>query len=139
MHKDIAIASIVGRLTRDPEVVQAGQNTKCKFSIASNYIAGSGESRRQEVSYFNIEAWGKLAENIQRYATKGKQVVVSGQLIQRRYTANDGQKRDWFFVKAHEVQFMGSPENGQGSQQYQQSSQYSSDGPDDPGYDDIPF
>ena len=86
-----------GRLTRDADVRFSNSGTAiCKFSIASN-------GYKEEVSYFNVVAFGKLAENLGKYLTKGKAVTVDGKLKQDRWE-KDGVKRSSVNIIAENIQ-----------------------------------
>jgi single-strand DNA-binding protein len=59
------------------------------------------------VSYVDVEAWGKLGENCQKYLTKGRQALVDGRLVQDTWE-KDGKTNSKLYVKADNVQFLGS-------------------------------
>jgi single-strand DNA-binding protein len=71
--------SIMGRLTRDSELQFTNNGTAVsKFSVAVNHW-------KDDVSYFDVVIYGKLAEGINKYLTKGRQLGVSGELRQQRW------------------------------------------------------
>lgn len=73
---------LIGNLTRDPELRVTPKGTAiCGFSLACNrkYRDESGADR-EEVTYVDIEAWGKAAENIAKYVVKGRPLFVEGRL-----------------------------------------------------------
>ena len=71
---DQCCVCLTGRLTRDAKTRQACNNTVTEFSLAVNgWKEGS-------VSFFNVEAWGKLGEIILRYGVKGKQIALQGDI-----------------------------------------------------------
>jgi len=84
--------SLVGRLTKDPELrtISTG-NTTCSFSIAVNrqFTNANGE---READFINCVVWGKQAENLAKYCTKGSQVAVTGRIQTRNYDGQDGRK-----------------------------------------------
>jgi len=97
-------AIIVGRLTRDPQVHQAGAATVVNFTVACdrNYKNQQGE---KEADFIPVVAWRKTAEIIAKYANKGTLVAIQGYLQTRTYEKN-GQK---FFVMeliCNEIQFL---------------------------------
>jgi len=68
---------LIGRLTRNPELTYSGENTAiCNFSIATNRRVGE----KKEVEYHNIVAFGKTAENICEFLTKGGLLMIEGRL-----------------------------------------------------------
>ncbi len=98
---------LIGRLTRDPELRMAGGSAVCNFSIAaeSNYTNKNGE---RAVEFINCSAWGRTADNISKYCTKGSLLSVEGRIRNSSYTAQDGSKRYTTEVVAEEVRFLGS-------------------------------
>lgn len=83
----ITPTSLVGNLTSDPELkYTTAQKAQLKFSIAvnDNYVDASGE-KVEKTSYFNIVAWGYLAENSAAVLEKGIGVVIVGTLDQRSW------------------------------------------------------
>lgn len=93
-----------GRLTGDPELktTTAGV-TVTSFSIAveRNYQANG----QKETDFFNITAWRKTAEFISRFFTKGNKILIVGELQQRSYTTQQGEKRSVVEVVANEAYF----------------------------------
>ncbi len=88
-------ATILGNLTRDPELRQtpSGQSV-CTFAVATNRTWNDATGTKQEASEFhNVVAWGKLAEICGQYLSKGKKVYVEGRLQTRDWDGQDGIKR----------------------------------------------
>jgi single-strand DNA-binding protein len=136
---------LIGNVGRDPEMkyTPSGQAVT-SFSVASNhkYKTASGE-QREDVEWFNCQAWGKLAEITNQYITKGQQVYVEGRLKSRTYQAQNGETRFSNDVTVSEVQFLGKPkaDDGQGSQGQGGASVAPPPGAmdDDGGDSDLPF
>lgn len=88
-------ATIIGNLTRDPELrtTPNGQNV-CNFGVAtsSQWTDASGQ-KQERVEYHSIVAWGRLADICAQYLVKGKKVFVEGRLQTREWEAQDGAKR----------------------------------------------
>lgn len=107
--------SLIGRLTRDPELQFTSGNTAvCHFSLASNrtYKKSSGDVV-EHVAFFDITAWGKLGELINQYMRKGSQCLIAGHLDQQRWTnKDDGKQRSKVVVVADEIQFLGGKREG---------------------------
>ena len=100
---------LIGNLGKDPEIVQLENGGKlAKFSLATNetYKNNKGE-RITETQWHNIVAWGKLAEIVENYLTKGKEVAVEGKLTHRSYENQDGEKRYITEVKCNELMMLG--------------------------------
>ena len=103
-------AIITGNLTRDPELrTTTSGNSVCSFSVAVNrtYKGNDGENK-EEVSYIDCVAWGKLGEVIANYAKKGSGVLVSGRLSQRSFEGKDGTKRSRTEIVAEDFNFVGA-------------------------------
>src|SRR5476651_2845975 len=86
--------NIMGNLTRDPELkyTPSGKSV-CSLSIANNRVYSKGSEKVTEVSYFDVEVWGVVAENCAKYLKKGNGVIVEGRLKQDRWE-KDGKTQD---------------------------------------------
>ncbi|MBC8452456.1 MAG: single-stranded DNA-binding protein [Spirochaetes bacterium] len=98
---------IEGNLTRDPEESSTPKGTPvCKFTIATNRYYKNGEQQQQqEVSFFAVETWAKLASSCYSYLEKGRGVRVVGRLKQERWTGADEKKHERIVVVAEHVEF----------------------------------
>jgi single-strand DNA-binding protein len=107
MAKDINNLTIVGRATYDAKVSTTASGISfSKFAIAVNGF------KEGEVSFFNCIMWGKLAENLSKYITKGKQCCYTGEIEQLKWQdRNTGENRYGFQIKILQVQFLSSPKN----------------------------
>ena len=118
-------AIITGNLTRDPELRTTTNGTNvCSFSVAVNrtYKGADGENK-EDVSYIDCVAWGKLGEVISNYAKKGSGVLVSGRLNQRSFEGNDGIKRSRTEVVAEDFNFIGAAPGSRDGGSYSPASQ----------------
>lgn len=141
---------LIGNLTRDPQLSYLPSETAVvDFGLAVNrkYKSREGENR-EETCFIDCRAFGRLAENINKYMRKGRPLFVEGRLTFDTWTAQDGSKRSRHKVTVENFQFLGAP-TGEGRQ--------SGDGPGSPlggsagapstsseqagqgGEDDIPF
>lgn len=114
MARDIARVTIVGRLTRDPELSQLPSGTSvCKLGVAVNSSFKDGSGQWQEKpNFFDVKVWGAQGENCARYLAKGRQVAVDGRLNYDAWEAQDGSKRSRVDVVADTVMFLGGPGEG---------------------------
>ena len=97
---------LCGRLTRDPEIRSFdGGKMVAKFGLAVNRTYD-----RETADFFDCECWGKQAELVARYVTKGKQVIIEGELRNDTYE-RDGVKRTRAVVRADRVEFIGGNPN----------------------------
>lgn len=110
---------LVGNLTRDPETRVTPKGTAiCQFGIAVNrqFKDDSGQTR-DETTFVDIEAWGRQAELIAKYLTKGSPALVQGRLkLDQWEDKQSGQKRSKLKVVLENIQFLGSPRGGAGGQ-----------------------
>jgi len=86
---------LMGRLGQDPEIINLDSGKKlAKFSLATNenYTNTKGE-KVENTDWHNIVAWGKTAEIIEKYVTKGQEILISGKLTTRSYETKEGEKR----------------------------------------------
>ena len=100
---------LIGNLGNNPEVKSFDGGKKlAKFTIATNetYRNQAGE-KVQDTQWHNIVAWGKQADIIEKYLTKGKEIAIEGKLTTRSYDDKDGNKRFITEVVLSELLMMG--------------------------------
>lgn len=101
---------LMGNLTRDPESrVTPGGLTICKLSIAVNrvYSTQDGE-RKEEVTFVDCDAFGRQAETIAKFMTKGRGIMIEGRLrLDQWEDQQSGQKRSKLGVVVENFQFVG--------------------------------
>jgi single-strand DNA-binding protein len=112
VSSDLNSVVIVGRLTRDPELKAVGQTSVCNLGIANNYSTKVNEVWEDRPNFFDVQVWGRRGEVCAEHLTKGRQVVIKGQLRWRSWEAQDGTKRSAVSINADEVQFVGPREEG---------------------------
>ena len=103
---------LIGNLTRDPELrVTANGNSICKIGIAVNrtFMTRDGE-RREETTFIDIDAFGKQAEVIGKYLSKGRPLMVEGRLKLDQWES-EGQKRSRLGVVLENFQFLSPRED----------------------------
>lgn len=104
-----SINSIVieGNIVRDPLTKETARGTAlCTFSIAANRSFKNSEGGLdKEVSYFDIETWGNLAQTCTSNGGKGRGVRVIGRLKQNRWTGSDGKGYSKISIVAEHVEF----------------------------------
>ena len=107
--------TIMGRLTRDPELRRTGTGTAvASFTVAVDRDFGKNENGEKETDFIDCVAWRNTAEYISKYATKGRMVVVSGRLQIRGWTDKDGNKRRTAEIVADNLYFGDSRRDGEG-------------------------
>ena len=104
---DLNNVTLIGRLTRDAELrYSSGGMGICKFSIATNRSVKKNDRWVDEASFFDCTVFGKTAENIRQYLTKGQQVCISGELVQNRWE-KDGRQMSRVEINVNHVQLIG--------------------------------
>lgn len=105
---------IVGRLTKDAEIREVGQNRVARFSVATSekYRKSNGEYE-EETEFHDITLWG--SEGIHKYLTKGRQVCVEGSIKTEKWTANDGTERRRTTIRAHRVDLLSDGRKDEGT------------------------
>lgn len=135
---------LVGRLTRDPETKFAASGTQVtSFSLAvdRDYPKDSNEA-----DFIRISTFGKTAEFVAQYMTKGRLVLVEGQLRINKWE-KDGEKKQNAEVVASNIRFLEAKAKAQGnggsftqdSPESEDVTFFGSDNTEDTGSDDIPF
>jgi len=108
---------LVGNLTRDPELRYTPKGTavaKIGLAINRNWTSESGE-KKEEVTFVDVDIFGRTAENVSQYMRKGRPILVEGRLkLDTWDDKQTGQKRSRLGVVAETVQFLGSPGEGGG-------------------------
>jgi len=103
---------LMGNLTRDPEVRYTPKGTAVAnlgLAINRTYLTETGESK-DEVTYVEVEVWGRQAETAGQYLSKGRPVFIEGRLRLDQWDDKEsGQKRSRLKVVAERVQFLGAP------------------------------
>ena len=137
---------LMGNLTRDPQLSYTPNQTPVvDFGLATNRKwTGQDGSQREETCFVDCRAFGRQAENINKYLSKGRQLLVEGRLTFDSWTAQDGTKRSKHRVTVESFQFLGAPAdvNQQGyDEQVSQASEHSGEDSSAAGTggDDIPF
>jgi single-strand DNA-binding protein len=98
--------NMMGNLTRDPELkyTNSGKSV-CNLSIANNRVYTKNGEKVAEVSYFDIEVWGAVAENCAKYLGKGSGIIVEGRLKQDRWE-KEGKTQSRVRIAANSIHFL---------------------------------
>jgi len=110
MSRGLNKLMIIGHLGRDPEMryTPSGKPVTT-FSVATSRTWHSADGERhEETEWFNVVAWGSLAEVCNQHLMKGQQVYVEGRLQTRRWEDGDGNKHFTTEVVAQEMTMLGS-------------------------------
>lgn len=98
---------LMGNLTRDPELRDAGSSQVAKFTLANNrrWKNAAGE-QQEEVSFIDCEIWGRRAEVLNQYVSKGQRLLVRGEIRQDRWEDNEGNNRSKLYVAVEDFDFI---------------------------------
>lgn len=135
---------LLGNLTRDPQLSYTpNQTAVVDFGLATNRRwTGQDGSAREETCFVDCRAFGRSAENINKYCQKGRPLLVEGRLTFDSWQAQDGSKRSKLRVTVERFQFVGSAGGGAGHQEGAPAGENRSDADSQvpaASDDDIPF
>ncbi len=119
--------TIMGRLTRDPELRRTGSGIAvASFTLAVDRDFGKNDNGERETDFIDCVAWRQTGEFVSKYFTKGRMAVVSGRLQIRSWNDKDGNKRRTAEVVADNVYFGDSRRDDQGGSSYGSANTYGS-------------
>ena len=114
MSRGLNKVMIIGHLGRDPEMryTPSGKPvTTFTVAVSRSWNSGDGE-RHSETEWFNIVAWGNLAETCKQYLSKGQQVYIDGRLQTRKWEDKEGQTHSSVEVVANEMTMLSERRDG---------------------------
>lgn len=116
--------TILGNTGRDVELRYTANNTPvANFSVASNTVRNTPNGQQKKTDWFNVSAFGKQAETLAKYLTKGSQILVRGKLTFNPWLSRDGEARVSADVVLQDFEFAGSnPNKSSGETAYQAAS-----------------
>jgi single-strand DNA-binding protein len=129
---------IIGHLGKDPEMryTPSGRPvTTFSAAVSRSWNSADGE-RHAETEWFNIVAWGNLAEICKQYLTKGQQVYIEGRLQTRRWDDKEGQKHTNVEIVANEMMMLGDRRDASHGAEEQSAAP---EGESAAGEDEFPF
>jgi single-strand DNA-binding protein len=138
MSRGLNKVMVIGHLGKDPEMryTPSGRPvTTFSVAVSRSWNTADGE-RRSETEWFNIVAWGNLAEICKQYLHKGQQVYIEGRLQTRRWEDKEGQKHTSVEVVANEMMMLGDRREGKGPQDEDEEDEMSEPIADE---DEFPF
>ena len=111
--------TIMGRLTRDPELRRTGTGIAvASFTVAVDRDFSGRDGGEKETDFIDCVAWRQTGEFVSKYFTKGRMAVVSGRLQIRSWTDKDGNKRRTAEIVADNVYFGDSKRDGDSTGSY---------------------
>jgi single-strand DNA-binding protein len=107
MMASLNSVTLLGNLTRDPELRYTPQGTAvATFGLAVNRRYRQDDQQKEEVCFVDIVTFGRQAETVSEYLSKGHLALIEGRLQWRSWETPEGQKRSKHEVVANNVQFM---------------------------------
>lgn len=119
-------ACIIGRVVADPELKDAGGTPVVNLRVAYNTRRKIDGEWTEVGNFVNVTVFGKQAENVAKYVSKGREIGVDGRLEIRQYE-HEGVKRESVEITADQVRFIGGNPGSDGAAS------------DAPAEDDLPF
>jgi single-strand DNA-binding protein len=122
MASDLNKTILIGRLTKDAELQYTSSGWAIsKMSVACNRRKKQGDNWVDEANFFDVTLFGKRAESLNQYLSKGQQVAIEGELCQNRWE-QDGQKRSKVVIEASNIQLLGGKKDSTQESPYGQGS-----------------
>jgi len=140
MSRGLNKVQIIGHLGKDPEMryTPSGKPvTTFSVAVSRSWSSADGE-RHNETEWFNVVAWGNLAEICKQYLVKGQQVYIEGRLQTRRWDDKDGQKHTSVEIVANEMMMLGERRDANNNHA-QEADAASADGGQAAAEDEFPF
>ncbi len=103
---------MMGRLVNDPELktTPTGVNVATFRIAVDRRFQQKGEERKSD--FFNVVAWRQQADFVNRYFTKGRLILVEGEMTTRNYTDKNGNNATWYEIVADRISFTGEKSQG---------------------------
>jgi len=123
MSRGLNKVQIIGHLGKEPEMryTPSGKPvTTFSVAVSRSWNSADGE-RHSETEWFNVVAWGNLAEICKQYLTKGQQVYIEGRLQTRRWDDKEGAKHTSVEVVANEMMMLGDRKDHNNTQSSSES------------------
>ncbi len=102
--------TLIGHTGKDVEVVNfENGGIKASVTLATNdYYTNAQGEKVEDTQWHNLVAFGKTAEIMQKYVTKGKEIAIEGKITYRSYDTQDGQKRYITEIRIEELVLLGT-------------------------------
>ena len=105
---------LLGNIGNAPEIKEiTGGKKVANFSLATNEVWKDAKGEKQtETQWHRLVAWGKLAELIEKYTTKGSEIMIEGKLVYRSWETKEGEKKYITEIETKDLRLMGgAPKN----------------------------
>jgi single-strand DNA-binding protein len=112
--------TVIGHLGQDPDLRFTSQGTPvCSFTMAVNNRKKIDGEWNDVPIWFKVKVWGKQAESVSQYLSKGRAALVAGQLELENWTNRDGKDVTTLVINSNEVKFLGDGGGGERSERPQ--------------------
>ncbi len=103
---------LIGNLGSNPEIISFENGNKlAKLSLATNdYYKNAKGEKVEETQWHSLIAWGKTADIIEKYVSKGQEIAIEGKIITRSYETKEGEKRYRTEIQVNELLMLGNKE-----------------------------
>lgn len=132
---------LAGNLTRDPQLAYLPSNTpvtEIGLAVNRDYTTADGQ-KREETLFIDAVAFGKAAEILAQYMTKGRPLLIDGRLKLETWTDQEGRQRSKHKVIIENFTFLGGPAASERGEAGGSGGRRAVDGPELLDDDDIPF
>ena len=101
--------TLIGHTGKEVEIVNFEKGKLARVTLAANdYYTNSAGEKVEETQWHNLVANGKLADLMEKYVTKGKEIAIEGKIVYRSYDDKDGQKRYITEIRVEEILLLGT-------------------------------
>lgn len=103
---------LIGNLGSNPEIISFENGNKlAKLSLATNdYYKNAKGEKVEETQWHSLIAWGRTADIIEKYVSKGQEIAIEGKIITRSYETKEGEKRYRTEIQVNELLMLGNKE-----------------------------
>ena len=110
---------LLGNVGTAPKITELENNKVATFSLATSkrYKDRRGDMQ-EETTWHNIVSYGRIAELVEKYVSKGTQVFVEGEIRTRKYTDREGKEHSVFEILCNNIQFFGQKTEQRQSNNY---------------------
>lgn len=139
---NINAVTVTGNLTKDPELRETSNGTPvCELRMACNAAIKRGDEWESKPNYFQVNVWGSMAKNCEKYLNQGSKVGVMGRLEWQKWESKEGGTNSRVVIVANQVEFLDSKEQSQArakkaQQEMPEDGNVDKEDEDD---DDVPF
>lgn len=116
------VLTVAGNISKDAEVryTQSGDPV-CNFSVADN------QGKEREAVFWNCGLYGKRAESLSKYLTKGQAVTITGNVSTNKYTDKNGVERIGYNIRVNDIALQGGRKDGEHPKQERQAKEFDDD------------